>query len=82
MNSRIQRANSDWPRRRFEMGKIVGQIRLFNSAFRIAWDLAAKDGKLSAGIGPKLSDAISRIIKDGGSDPDVIGAEAYRMIGT
>jgi hypothetical protein len=62
------------------VGKIVGQIRLFNSAFKVAWDLAAEDGKLSLGIGPKLSDAISRIMKDGGSDPAVIGVQAYREV--
>jgi hypothetical protein len=38
-------------------------------------------GTIVGQIGPKLRDAIGRIIKDGGSDPDVIAAEAYRVIG-
>ena len=62
------------------MGKIVGQIQVFNSAFKVAWDLAVEEGKLSPGIGLKLSDAIRRLMKDSSSDAAEIGMAAYEAV--
>lgn len=59
---------------------IVGQIKIFNEAFKIAWDLTVENNKLAPGIGPKLSDEIRRLMKNGATDPAAIAEQAFRSI--
>lgn len=62
------------------MVEITSHIRIYNAAFKIAWDHAVSDSKLAPGAAPKLSEQVTKLIKDGQRDPIEIGRTAYENV--
>lgn len=62
------------------MPEVASQIRAFNLAFQVAWDHAIDNDRIAPGVAQKLSVEISRQIKAGARDPEVIGRAAYEAV--
>jgi hypothetical protein len=56
------------------------KIQLFNAAYKIAWDLAIEHKAAAYGLAAKLNDAVRAQMKDGNTDPAVIGEAAFKSL--
>ena len=61
------------------MANISGKIQLFNTAYKIAWDLAIEHKAAAYGLAAKLNDAVRAQMKDG-DDPAIIGEAAFKSL--
>jgi hypothetical protein len=59
---------------------IQNQIRVFNMAFQVAWERAIEGKRAGPGVAEKLGAQVSKQIKAGARDPEVIGRVAYEAI--
>ena len=66
--------------RQFEaMAGIANKVRLFNEAYKLAWDQLMQDAELSGkppGLAVRLRDNIQMVIKGGNTDARIIAVEA------
>jgi hypothetical protein len=61
------------------MAGIANKVRVFNEAYKLAWDQLMQDAELSAkpsGLAVRLRDNIQMMIKGGSTEPRIIAVEA------